>query len=361
MPERQLTVVVLVVGLLLVLLLVVAAHRGLLNSRVAAVPAPPAHPAVNRPPSPRPPRRLSRTVRRLMRGPFRWRSAAVPGRLTAPLVISDRHPKVSEPPLGGGASVGCTGHSAWFRGGCTARQPDAANLVVRGAVLRGLSHAVDGSVGQDASGALWHQRSGSLYLAVADGVGSLPDSAQAAFTAVRSALDGAPRRPEQLDLVAHAGPLFERVARDVDAGLRANGPGSPTGATTLLLAEIHPVAGGAHVVVCGVGDSEAWILDQEGWRPIHHERDGGGEENSTRQLPRHPEPKVYRLSAATGSVVLLATDGFAGAIGARRSPLARELRERWTSVPAPLEFVTHIDFVDEYWTDDRTAVAVWIR
>ncbi|GAA3300440.1 protein phosphatase 2C domain-containing protein [Dactylosporangium vinaceum] len=359
MTDRPLVIVALLIGLI-VLLVVVAMRRGLLSSRVAAVPAPPARVSLRRPRASRPPRGLYRAVRRLARLRFRLRPAPDQDRLTAPLIISDQHLDLPEPGLGAGALVGCTGHSAWFRGGCTPREP-AAGLVVRGAVLRGLSHAVDGTVGQDASGALWHQRSGSLYLAVADGVGSLPDSARAAYTAVRSVLQEAPARPGHVNLAEHAPQLFARVGQAVSGSLPGGETGAPTGATTLLLAEIRPVLGGALAVVCGVGDSEAWLLDGDGWRPIHHERDGGGEENSTRQLPRHPEPKTYSFEVASGSVVLLATDGFAGAIGTRRSPLARELQHRWTSVPTPLEFVTHVDFVDEYWIDDRTAVAVWVR
>jgi hypothetical protein len=62
-----------------------------------------------------------------------------------------------------------------------------------------------------------------------------------------------------------------------------------------------------------------------------------------------------------GSVVVLASDGFAGALGGDGSPLARELADRWRKPPGPLEYLAHVSFIDEYWTDDRAAVAVWIQ
>ncbi|MBO4208461.1 protein phosphatase 2C domain-containing protein [Micromonospora echinofusca] len=276
-----------------------------------------------------------------------------PPPLTRALVLTPRQVPVGEPPLAT-AVIGCRSGSATFHGGCGS---GPNRLTVRAATLRGLAHALDGGDGQDAVGARWDRRAGALHLAVADGLGSLPGSATAAMVAVQEALRSMRDSGGQ-----SSGPpfssLFTRAGQAV-AAQATTARGELHGATTLVVAEVRPAERGAVVRCGGIGDSEAWVLDEHGWWAAHHERDSATE-NATRQLPRHAQPRLAEVAVRPGSVLLLATDGFAAALGGRRSRLGETLAARWRRPPSPLEFLAQVDFVDDYHTDDRTVVAVWI-
>ncbi|GAA4443777.1 protein phosphatase 2C domain-containing protein [Phytohabitans houttuyneae] len=289
---------------------------------------------------------------RWARLPWRSGAAATPASEgdVRPMVLSERsrgpvEPKLVAPVLTAGVWGRAVDHGA-----CEAR---GGRFVVRAAAMRGASHAFDGVPGDDAAGVVWNQRRESLLVAVADGLGSMVDSGYVARWVVGHAMDQG-ERLDPGDDVEHmldrvTGQLADHmVAQDVD------------GATTLVLAEVRPAAGGAVVTTWGVGDSEAWVLHGGGWHALHHERRGDAE-NVTRQLPRHRLKRGRPQRLPAGAVLVLASDGFAGALGGDGSPLARELAGRWKAPPSPVEYLAQVDFVDDYWTDDRAVVAVWIR
>jgi serine/threonine protein phosphatase PrpC len=214
-----------------------------------------------------------------------------------------------------------------------------------------------GTEGQDAIGAAWDDTGAALYVAVADGVGSLPRSGGVAMQAIKAALHLCTHRPPGITF-ADGGPrLFDAIAAGLLRSL--GGDSEPlAGACTLVIAEIVPRFDGADVTVHGVGDSEAWALYDGRWTPLHHER--GGPDNATRELPEHVDPRTRSFRLSPGSVVVLGSDGFAGALDENASPLSRGLAGLWRHRPSWLDFVNHVSFVDEYWSDDRSAVAVWI-
>lgn len=218
---------------------------------------------------------------------------------------------------------------------------------VRGTSLRGFSHAEVEESGQDAMGTRWTPGRSGLLLAVADGVGSKHDSAQAATWAVELALQLAEERP--------TAPLDEHVivvARELRRQLDKH---QLSGATTLILAELTEAdQGETQLRMAAVGDSEAWVLAESGWRALYHCRAN----NRTEALPRRPEATYQTIILPRGLVLVLATDGFAKAL-AKRSPLAVELRTRWANPPSEISFVNDVAFQDEHHLDDRTALAVW--
>ncbi|WP_212988115.1 protein phosphatase 2C domain-containing protein [Actinoplanes auranticolor] len=216
-----------------------------------------------------------------------------------------------------------------------------------------MAHAFDGTPGQDACGITWNQQRQSLIAAVADGLGSKPDSGDVAHQAVAGVLREGQRLAAGKDFAAVLEPAAGQVRRFVEKN-------QVSGATTLVLSEIRPTAEGAEVTVSGVGDSEAWFLHDGAWTVLHHERRSDGE-NVTRHLPSQAQGRARRIRVPHGSVVVLASDGFAGALGMDGSPLGRELAARWRQPPPPVEFLAQVNFEDEFFTDDRTAVAVWIR
>jgi hypothetical protein len=282
---------------------------------------------------------------------------SVPQGVVYPLVLGQSGGVSAEPRLPADVvTAECTWGSGYFHGQCLPAQ--GRRFVVRAAAVRGIGHARKAAPGQDVAGAAWDDKRRSLLVAVADGLGSLPDSGPVAHFVAAQALrvPGTLLGPDD-DVDVFAGQIFRDIAdnaRQRMAGEHLNG------AATLVLAEIRPARNGALVTVCGVGDSEAWCLSDGVWRVLHHER-GQREENATRQLPGYPEPRIAaNVPVASGSVVLLGTDGFAGALDTIGSPLSQELAQRWRKTPSPLDFVTHVDFVEDARTDDRAVVAVWI-
>jgi hypothetical protein len=243
-------------------------------------------------------------------------------------------------------------HAAWchmlFQGSCADDR-----LVIRAAAVRGPAHAFEESPGQDALGLAWNDDRHALIAVVADGLGSLGGSGEVARHAARCGVWHGSRIRTADELVDVPG----KVTQDLE---RAMADKKFDGATTIVMSEIRLTSDGAEVSVVGVGDSEAWYLHGEEWTVIHHERRDDGE-NVTRHLPSGEEPRCRRVQVPHGSVVLLASDGFAGALATGGSPLSSELAKRWRRPPNLPEFLAQVDFADRFFTDDRAAVAVWIR
>jgi hypothetical protein len=271
--------------------------------------------------------------------------------------VVDGHER--EPRLPACVVTGSSRHGSFFHGWCgaVAGPYPTTRLNVRGVTLRGAGHADHDTEGQDVIGAAWDERRGVLYLAVADGVGSLPRSGRVATEAITAALHLCLTRPDDIAFDANGPRLFEAIAAGLVRSLGERG-GGPAGASTLVIAEIVPRFDGAQVTVHGVGDSEAWALYEGAWTPIHHER--GGADNATRELPGHVLPYTHSYDLSPGAVLVLGSDGFAGALDESVSPLALGLARLWRRRPGWLDFVNHVSFVDDYFSDDRSAVAVWI-
>ncbi|BCB84728.1 protein phosphatase 2C domain-containing protein [Phytohabitans suffuscus] len=275
------------------------------------------------------------------------------------VIEAPRGGQEQEPRLPAKVVAGSGWHGSFFHGWCGAAGGARPNshLVVRAAALRGATHASMGTEGQDAIGAAWDEARSALYLAVADGLGSLPRSGRVAIEAITAALHLCVSRPDGIAFAQSGDRLFEAIAAGM---LRSLGDRADQldGACTLVVAEVVPRFDGAQVTVHGVGDSEAWALYDGQWTPIHHER--GGADNATRDMPTHARPYTRIFDLSPGSVLLLGSDGFAGALDTSASPLARGLASLWRRRPGWLDFVNHVGFVDDYWADDRSAVAVWI-
>ena len=230
--------------------------------------------------------------------------------LVHPLVVGGSHYAWTETPMPPRALVHCREQNAYFHGLCG--QVGGTRLIVRAAALRGLDHAASRTDGKDAAGAAWDGRHKALYAAVADGRNSVGGSAHSARQAVQHVLALAEGQAES-DL--------------------------PDAKTAPIAAIVRPRAKGATIEVHGGGDGQAWLLTRDGWHPLR------------------PDTSVKH--APPGSVVVLGTDGFAGALDSPVN-LGAELAVRWRTPPTPLEFVAHLDFFDGLRTDDRAAVAIWI-
>jgi hypothetical protein len=242
------------------------------------------------------------------------------------------------------AIIGAQDTAGYFGGGVP-----HTPIEVRAAGLPGNTHLVQRAAGQDAVGMAWSEQRGVLYLAVADGVSSRPESGHAALGAVFAAL-------RDLGSDTTATSLDRAVERARDAVIASNTRSELDGATTLVLAEVTPTAAGVQLQLATIGDSEVWTLHSGRWTPLARNRQG----NRTASLPADQPTKLPTTELPRGTVLVLATDGFATALGDGNSALAAELARRWITAPALLEFVNHVDFRDLGYRDDRAVAAVWI-
>lgn len=253
--------------------------------------------------------------------------------------------------------VDCRWQGSVFDGRCAPKsgRPD---LRVRGATWRGEMHAAVGEEGQDAAGAAWDAANGVLYLAVADGLGSLPKSGSYARHAVTAAL--------QLCRTREDDQPFEKVGTRllgaIVTGMRRSfgREAGDDGGTTLVVAEVIPDGRGARVTVHGVGDSEAWLLSDKGWEVLHHERDPEQEENATRDLPNFSDPRTITKRVPPGGVLLLATDGFACRLNSTAGRSPQRLAQRLRAATSPIGLAHLVATPENGDEDDRAVVAVWV-
>ncbi|WP_030442212.1 protein phosphatase 2C domain-containing protein [Actinoplanes subtropicus] len=242
---------------------------------------------------------------------------------------------------------------------------------VRAASVRGDGHRFVGRTRQDAMAFGPADAGGSpaLVACVADGLSSRPLSHLGAGLASRVLRDAI--EPELATLAddaeaaaAAACAASVRVADALCERARADGAEPEAYATTLTAAVLTPDPDGARVALLRVGDSAALILGRDGWRPCFPEPGQGpaGEGPPARELPRDaacPETAVVR--AATGEMLLLCTGGLAEPM--RHADVRDALGGWWTEpgVPELAAFLWHVSFRARAFSDDRTALCVWIR
>jgi hypothetical protein len=244
-----------------------------------------------------------------------------------------------------------------MHGSCTGPSSIATRLVVRGAVIRGLSHAQCGEDGQDVIGATWASETGTLYVAVADGLGSLSHSARVASHAVRAALHLCATLPDGAEFGSFGPRMFETIVKGLTRDF-----GGVGGGTTLVVAELVPTANGATVTVHGVGDSEAWALADGTWRPLHHERDlSPVDDNLTREVAADMPPRTLTRDIPVGGMVVLATDGWSAQLVPETGRGMREWAGRWRSAPAPMDFASQVCDLGDDLSDDRGVIGVWVE
>ena len=269
-------------------------------------------------------------------------------------------------------------------------------LTVRAASIRGLQKRYAGGPRQDDLCLRLHEQTGTLVVAVADGVSGAGRSDLAAALAVRQAtaavirqLDHGAEALDWEDVFGQAAwALVEehrRAAGDPRAGVD---DAAASLATTLLVAAIAGAGGrvegagrrgrvegagvdtdvddpgqpSVFVQLAAVGDSPALILSDGVF--THVVGDAGSDDGlltgAVKALPR----AVHAIQQGTSglepaSVLLLCTDGLAlplaGGDGEVGGTFARELE----CPPDVIDFARLLDFSRSTYDDDRTLVAVW--
>ncbi|MGW1913911.1 protein phosphatase 2C domain-containing protein [Streptomyces sp. NPDC002076] len=249
------------------------------------------------------------------------------------------------------------------------------HLTVRLASVRGDAHRFGGRPRQDDVVVAWHEPTGTVVFAVADGVSSARLSHVGAALACRTAVndllvqlgEDRPGPDWSRVLKAAAYQLLMRVAhgREPSEADRAEAVG--TLATTLVTGTVTPLEGGAmRVTVIRAGDSSAWCLQGGRYAPLLHDEDTGSDEISSTAvvaLPRlsaRSRPLTYTLPA--DGVLLVGTDGFGVPLGDGTGLVGELFAEGLTVPPPEPRTLAHLlDFSRETFDDDRTLLAIWPR
>ncbi|MEU1681377.1 protein phosphatase 2C domain-containing protein [Micromonospora zamorensis] len=246
------------------------------------------------------------------------------------------------------------------------------DFTVRAASVRGYSHRYGGEPRQDDVAVCWHQPSGAVLFAVADGVGKAPLSHIGATSACRAALgvmtaglDGPQHDVDWKGLLESAAWQICEQAR-LSLGLTEIDQiaAEEQMATTLVAGLVRPTSDGPRVQLVQAGDSSAWMLNTRSRRfscltPTKYRR---GEEvisNAVVALPRLPPIDVKSGLISPDEVLLVGTDGFGDPLGDGDNAVGAHFAAALAAVPPGLKFANDLDFSFETWDDDRTLFALW--
>ncbi|MEU9335045.1 protein phosphatase 2C domain-containing protein [Streptomyces sp. NPDC048290] len=251
-----------------------------------------------------------------------------------------------------------------------------SRLTVRLASVRGDQHRFGGVPRQDDAVVAWHEPTGTVVFAVADGVSAAPLSHIGATLACRTAVGdllaqldedrSEPDWPRVLQAAAYQ--LLMRVAAGREPGERERAEAARTLATTLVAGTVAPRRDGdLQVTLVRAGDSSAWCLRAGDYAPLFRDTDGDTESGGISStavvaLPRlsgRPRPISYTLPG--DSVLLVGTDGFGVPLGDGTGMVGAHFAQHLAEPPEPRGLAHLLDFSRETFDDDRTLLAVWRR
>ncbi|WP_100445807.1 protein phosphatase 2C domain-containing protein [Glycomyces xiaoerkulensis] len=232
----------------------------------------------------------------------------------------------------------------------------AGHIEVIACSVRGAQHRYEGTGRQDASMA---GAAGRWALAaVADGVGSVPDSHLASETAVATVIGGLTARIElNGDEAIGDG---RGVFADANRGLEKLG--GPRTTLTAAAVATEPDAEGRYRFWVGkVGDSPAYVLGTGGFEELL--APDGDEEfsNAVDPMPSHELDRHYRCFQGhlrLGEVLVLASDGIGGLMESEEA--SDYFARQWAAgPPEPSQFMRHVQLRSRSFDDDRSAAALW--
>ncbi|GAA0439523.1 hypothetical protein Acor_13910 [Acrocarpospora corrugata] len=234
------------------------------------------------------------------------------------------------------------------------------------ASLSGLGHLQHGRTGQDSYSFALAADGAAMIVAVADGLGSRPATAQAGAVLLTRLLClrlAGLSTPEVLAAPEDAMVTALRAANDDVRWYRDEiMPGAPDGdlATTLAFAWI-PVGPGQEVIVGRVGDCAAVTLANRELSPVFPHGDGPLNIVQAALPCDEPDKALELVSLRLGGedALSLMTDGLAEDV--QNSPAIREwLAASWSVRCGPHQMTDILRYRRKGSHDDRTAVVVWL-
>src|ERR1039457_42872 len=246
-------------------------------------------------------------------------------------------------------------------------------FTVRLASVRGYSHRYRGVPRQDDAVVAFHQESGTVLFAVADGVSSASQSHLGATTACTTAIAVMRWQLENenrtIDLGYAAYQAAERLTTQA-AHMLGQDQVTPAAvedllATTLVTGYITPIPDGGTGAIIQIGDSSAWILEHDLYYPILEQKNDPHAQvisSAVSPLPRIPEhltPIEFHLRP--GAALLIGTDGFGDPLGDGEGKVGYLFAENLRTPPPSRGLAHLLDFSRDTFDDDRTLIVVWPR
>ena len=134
-------------------------------------------------------------------------------------------------------------------------------------------------------------------------------------------------------------------------------------ATTLVAGCVMPADRGAAVSIIQIGDSSAWILQEDRYRCVLDQKHDPGAQiitSAVSPLPRIPDPLApAEFLLPEDSVLLAGTDGFGDPLGDGGGKVGQLFAEHLKTPPSPRALAHLLDFSRETFDDDRTLLAIW--
>jgi hypothetical protein len=112
-----------------------------------------------------------------------------------------------------------------------------------------------------------------------------------------------------------------------------------------------------------IGDSPAFLLDNEEWHRVDENKDGSGIWSSATEGAINSEKMmVLEVPLRPGSALLLTSDGVGNYMRFEEKPtsLGHDLATRWAQPVGMLEFIRDVSFETQSADDDRTAAVIWV-
>jgi Protein phosphatase 2C len=244
---------------------------------------------------------------------------------------------------------------------------------VRAACVRGDSHRYHGDPRQDELALAHHAKTGSVVVAVADGVGSVAEAEVGATTACRYAIRHVLRALHEERTVDWSSLIHEaawglvhlaRQGGDEDTTLDQ---AESMYATTLTVALVRPISPSiTNVSGVGVGDTALWILCEDKLARLLGGKAPTEEDalfsSAVAALPRAPDRvEITDRNVDSKAVILVISDGIGDALGDGSGSVGDLLRSQLRLPPSLLHFARVTDFSRDASVDDRSLVAVWRR
>ena len=213
--------------------------------------------------------------------------------------------------------------------------------------MAGVRHRLAGTPVQDSFA--WAVQDDLLVVAVADGLGGVPNSDTTAARAATAAVEAA---------LAVSDPAADRTSAAIAAANQAARGG---GATTIVVAVLHPHGPAA---LGRVGDSSAFLVGAQdaSWRELFAPPEGDAIGSTTAALPAaEVQPEGATVILDEHHVLVLATDGIADPWRDGPTTVAPVLAAALAEPLGPLELAQLTDFSRQGCHDDRTLLAVWLQ
>ena len=245
-------------------------------------------------------------------------------------------------------------------------------FTIRLASVRGYAHRYRGVPRQDDAAVISHERTGAVVFAISDGVSSAQFSHIGATAACRAAintivgdLDKPGGEVDWNNVVEQSAWQLTEQARVV-LGLDEPDPGRAEKALacTLVAGVVRPTSDGDLASLIQVGDSAAWLLCGDAYRPLLGGKNRNGDGICTSEvigLPRTPRVTSREELLMPGEVLLVGTDGFGDPLGDGTGAVGRYFADRLAVPQPPLDFARYLDFSRDTFDDDRTLLALWPR